>query len=151
MRHGAERRAVSMAKSENLDCPPRRPVRAGRHASGALGVIPRVRSPRATRQRDWVRSSQKRVKPHTEPWQHRRMTLQDDLTHRADEVDFSGTVLVLRNGERIATIARGAANRAEGLANAIRTRDWTTAWARRWSGYVPSRPRSRTLPRVACG
>lgn len=50
------------------------------------------------------------------------MTLQDDLRTTADEVDFSGIVLVVRGGERVATVERGEANRAEGAANHLGTR-----------------------------
>jgi CubicO group peptidase (beta-lactamase class C family) len=40
------------------------------------------------------------------------MTLLDDLMHIADDTDFSGVAAVSRNGERIAELARGDADRA---------------------------------------
>jgi CubicO group peptidase (beta-lactamase class C family) len=50
------------------------------------------------------------------------MTLQDDLAALTDAHGFSGVVAVSRNGDRLAELARGFADRANGRPNTLRTR-----------------------------
>ncbi len=50
------------------------------------------------------------------------MTLRDDLDALAEARDFSGVVTVSRNGERLAAVTRGFADRANGRQNTLDTR-----------------------------
>ncbi|MEA2612092.1 MAG: hypothetical protein QOI52_51 [Chloroflexota bacterium] len=56
------------------------------------------------------------------PSQDGQVSLQDDLQALADETDFSGVAVVSSKGERLAALARGAADRANGRANTLGTR-----------------------------